>query len=156
VEDEKYDDRIFFMSTLTDASYIRNKKDISSFIRNYINNVPGKNICNIYSEYMDFDKINNFIVLKFTKQIQYGEHFKIVFMHNQTNTSNIVYEIIASNDIRLRYTKNNINPYISTNTPDDVTKNISYYTELYRITFYTQDLSNPDKVAPLSEQLKRI
>jgi hypothetical protein len=58
-------------------------------------------------------------------------------MHNYTNAETLVFDIIASNDIRLRYTKDNINPYISTNTPDDVTKDLSVFTQIFRICFYT-------------------
>ena len=77
-------------------------------------------------------------------------------MHNYTNTETLVFDIIASNDIRLRYTKDNINPYISTNTPDDVTKDISIFSSIFRTSFYTQDLSDPNKTASLDIQLQRI
>lgn len=153
VEKPEYDDRIFFMSTASDVQYINSKQDINTFIKKYANNIPGKNICNLKCNRVDFSDINSFIVMKFTHQIQYGEHFKFVFMKNDVST---VFEIIASNDHRLRYTKDNINPYISTNTPDDVTKDINIYTQIYRLSFYTQDLSDPDKTASLGEQLKRI
>lgn len=125
VEKPEYDDRIFFMSTASDVQYINSKQDINTFIKKYANNIPGKNICNLKCNRVDFSDINSFIVMKFTHQIQYGEHFKFVFMKNDVST---VFEIIASNDHRLRYTKDNINPYISTNTPDDVTKDINIYT----------------------------
>ena len=156
LENEDYADRIFFMSTISDVSYINNMLDINTFIKKYVNNIPGKNICNIKAEPKDFEDINNFISMKFTKPIQYGEHFKFIFMHNYTNTETLVFDIIASNDIRLRYTKDNINPYISTNTPDDVTKDISVFTQIFRTSFYTQDLSDPNKVTSLDVQLQRI
>jgi hypothetical protein len=69
LEDEDYNDRIFFMSTISDVSYINNKLDINTFIKKYANNIPGKNICNIKAEPKDFNDINNFISMKFTKPI---------------------------------------------------------------------------------------
>lgn len=156
LENDDYADRIFFMSTTTDAAYVNSKLNINTFIKKYVNNIPGKNICNIKADTKDFKDINNFISMKFTKSIQFGEHFKFIFMHNYTNTETLVFDIIASNDIRLRYTKDNINPYISTNTPDDVTKDISIFSSIFRTSFYTQDLSDPNKTASLDIQLQRI
>jgi hypothetical protein len=69
LENEDYADRIFFMSTISDVSYINNKLDINTFIKKYVNNIPGKNICNIKAEPKDFKDINNFISMKFTKPI---------------------------------------------------------------------------------------
>ena len=57
------------MSTTTDVAYINSKLNINTFIKKYVNNIPGKNICNIKADAKDFKDINNFISMKFTKPI---------------------------------------------------------------------------------------
>jgi hypothetical protein len=69
LENDDYADRIFFMSTTTDAAYVNSKLNINTFIKKYVNNIPGKNICNIKADTKDFKDINNFISMKFTKPI---------------------------------------------------------------------------------------
>jgi hypothetical protein len=63
----------------------------------------------------------------------------------------IVYEIIASNDERLRYTDNYINPYV--NTQKCVYSENTYF---YRISFYSQNTEYPEISATIEDQIKRI
>lgn len=153
IEDKKYIDRLFFISTDTDICKISSLSDINTFTKKHICNMPGNNLCHAKAVRKIFKDDSSFITMKFTKQISYGEHFKFIILHYSSSeniSKNILLEVIASNDIRLKDTTYCINPYISTNALQ------SNKDEIYRITFYTQDVNNPLVPAPLNIQLQRL
>lgn len=159
---KKFADRIFFMTTNNDATRIQSNDDVKKFISNYVIDNPDKNICNVRADKVDWeDEDKSFITLNFTEPIEYGEHLRIVALdyYNEIEKKfqNICLEIIASNDARLISTDYNISPYIYTNEPlinkvqENQTEN-----NIYRLSFYTQDLADASKPASLQEQLSRI
>ena len=160
----KFSDRIFFMTTNNDATRIQSNDDVKKFISNYVLDNPDKNICNIRANKIEWeDEDKSFITLNFSEPISYGEHLRFIALNyyneKEEKFQNICLEIIASNDERLISTDYNISPYIYTNEP--LVYNFSNQKNLienniYRLSFYTQDLADSSKPALLSEQLLRI
>ena len=168
-----YKDRIFYAITNDNAGRVQNETDVNNFLNNYVKNLPENNLTSIKSEQITYNENEkSFITLHFSKPIKYGEHLKFIALNktknnksysNSSETNNednrlnilpydhIVYEIIASNDERLRYTDNHISPYVSTQSCL-----YSENTYFYRLSFYTQDVNYPEVSATLSEQIKRI
>ena len=168
-----YKDRIFYAITNDNAERVQNIIDIDNFLNNYVKNLPENNLTSIKAKQIIYDeKENSFITLHFSKPIKYGEHFKFIALNKTKNNKSysnssennyedlrlnnlpydhIVYEIIASNDERLRTTDNNISPYVSTQSCI-----YSENTYFYRMSFYTQEVNYPEITATLSEQIKRI
>ena len=155
-------DRIFFITTNNDASRIRSSSEIDAFISKYVLNNPDKHIASVLTEktqWNDTDK--SFITLKFTQQIMYGEHIRLVALNYKRDGSlvNLCLDFIASNDERLAYTDNNISAYIETNIPESHTDEDDHNvvsTEIYRVSFYTQSLSDNTVTASLEEQIIRL
>src|SRR5574344_1057794 len=116
-----YSDRLFFATTTKNEKRIKDLKDLNNFIYQNVLNKPEKNIVNLDATNIKLDSLDkhSFISIKFTEQIKYGEHFRLIYKDkfDQKNNlhNNIIFEIIASNDKRLKYTKDNIFPYIQTN-----------------------------------------
>lgn len=167
---EKYNNRIFYGITNDYAFRVQSEIDVNNFLNNYVKNLPEKNLTNIKSDRINYENTDkSFITLHFSEPIKYGEHFKFIAMNRQlknkvyTNVSDtdvklnvlpyehIVYEIIASNDERLRTTDHNISPYV--NTQSCVYSDNTYFV---RMSFYTQDVNYPEVTATLSDQIKRI
>ena len=170
---EKYNNRIFYAITNDNSNRVQSEIDVNNFLNQYVKNLPEKNLTNIKSERIIFNNEDkSFITLHFSEPIKYGEHFKFIALNrqldnktytNSVNTNNstnrlnnlpyehIVYEIIASNDERLRYTDYNISPYVNTQKCE-----YSENTYFIRISFYTQDVNYPEISATLSDQIKRI
>lgn len=165
----EYSDRLFYAITNTDVKRVTNISDVDAFINNCVNNKPDENLVSLKSGKVLFDDTEkSFITLHFTKPLHYGEHIKFIALNyvsdhetyinfkdneetSQLPYEHIVYEIIASNDIRLKDTDGCISPYITTN------KCIySENTYFYRISFYSQDYDFPDVPATIEEQIKRI
>lgn len=160
---KKFDDRIFFMTTNNDSARVRSYDDCKEFISEYVCNNPDKNLCNVDAEEVRWhDNEKSFITLSFTEPIKYGEHLRFISLHHRNDVDktfdNICLELIASNDIRLAQTDNNISPYISTNTPvlrsESTDENET--SGFYRLAFYTQSLSDPNVPAAIEEQIARI
>ena len=175
----EYSNRIFYATTINDAMRIKNNNDLDNFINHKVKNKPYRNLVSLESSETSFDeKDKSFITLHFSKPLKYGEHLKFIAMNyiqknatytnigsNYKESSNdatsvetselpyehIVYEIIASNDIRLKDADNYINPYITTNKC-----RYSENTYFNRITFYSQDIDYPEIPATIEEQIKRI
>lgn len=164
---ENYTDRIFYAVSNDVASRVLSENDVNNFLTNNVKNKPEYNIISVNADKIKFDDNHkSFITLHFNKSIQYGEHIRFVLMNvvdknnsvtsltagdNKIISNHIVYDIIASNDERLQYAENNINPYI--------TKNICEYNNsviFNRISFYTQDTLYPEIPASIEEQIKRI
>lgn len=163
-----YTDRFFYAITDDKAVRVNNETDINEFLSNNIKDKPEYNIVNVNADPLEFDvNQKSFITIFINQPIKAGEHIKIVLMNVvnddvisglEANTDNsyhiynhIVYELIASDDIRLRDTENNINPYVTTNVCD--------YNDIVtfnRISFYTQNTLYPDITASVDEQIKRI
>ena len=164
-----YKDRIFYAITNNETGRIQSDIDLNNFFTNYVKNKPESNLTSIKSDYIKYnEKDKSFITLHFKQPLKYGEHIKIIAMNKPIydktytnigeNSSNnilpyehIVYEIIASNDERLRYTDNYINPYV--NTQKCVYSENTYF---YRISFYSQNTEYPEISATIEDQIKRI
>lgn len=141
LDDDSFDDRIKFVVTNDSVLKINNSQELNTYVSNNIINKPEKNIISVnatevnlyndlglssdtedvytlkYSDQKKSDEITqSFISMKFTKPLHYGEHLRIVtYRNNDINSVPIIYEIIASNDIRLVNVKDNISQYIQTN-----------------------------------------
>ena len=128
LDNSEYDNRLFFAIGPKNVVRLKEQSDLSNFLKNEAANMPYKNyqICKctrIESGY------KNFISMKFKQQIRYGEHFRIVIpsLTSEGIQFPIVFEIIASNDKRLRDEASNITPYISViNSENNVTDYIYY------------------------------
>lgn len=164
-----YTDRIFYAVTDDKATRVKSETDVNEFLSNYIKDKPEYNVVNVNADPIEFsDNQKSFVTVFVNKPIKAGEHIKFVLMNvlneniinglespDKTNAyhlyKHIVYELIASDDIRLRDTENNINPYVTTNVceyNDIVTFN--------RVTFYTQNTLYPEITASVEDQIKRI
>ena len=164
----KYDDRLFYAITNDDSDRVKSITDIDDFINVNVKNKPESNLTSLKSDKINFgENDKSFITLHFTKPLKYGEHIKIIAMNyiqkgctytklNDANNSNIpydhiVFELIASNDIRLRNADNYISPTITTNKC-----RYSENTYFKRVSFYSQDIDYPEVTATLEEQISRI
>ena len=158
IEDEEFKDRIFFASTKNDAANLKDINDLNAFTKNYAVNIPNENIVQLSGKRFKFaDDEKAFLSLDFTQPIKYGEHFKFIIPKYNGENKCVVFEIIASNDKRLKNTANNISPYVQTNTPERLTPiENEEQTEIYRVAFYTQDLNDETKSAKLKDQILRI
>ena len=160
IEDDKFKDRIFFASTKNAAINLDTLDDLNLFTKNEAVNKPNENLAQISGVKMKFkDKDKALLTLDFTEQIRYGEHFKFIIPKYQDgeNYKQVIFELIASNDERLKDTRNHISPYVQTNIPVRVNEveNEEKY-EIYRIAFYTQDINDKTQYASLKEQITRI
>ena len=155
-------DRIFFITTNNDAARIQSESDVDEFVSKYVLDNPDKHIGTLRSvEHKWADDEKSFMTMKFTRQISYGEHFRIIArnLSDKSEIKNICIDLIASNDKRLATTDDNISAYIQTSSVDahiDATGEGIIPTEVYRVSFYTQSLSDETIAAELSEQLKRL
>lgn len=160
IEDQEYADRIFFASTLNNATYLAIRDDFDLFVKNSVANKASKNIVQIPGTKVKFDETHkSFITLNFTKQIKYGEHFKFIApdVQYKDDKYNVTIELIASNDTRLAKTAHCVNSYVLTNNSERAFNDgRDDKNRLYRITFYTQDLTDSTQAAPLEEQLERF
>lgn len=159
IENDDFKDRIFFATTNTAAVDLKTMDDFNLFAKNEAANKPYENLIQIDGSELNVPAEDQaFLSMDFTKQIRYGEHFKFVipkYEISENKTQQVVFEVIASNDIRLVNTDNNISPYVQTNTtrrPDNQDDN----TKIYRVAFYTQDLNDETSQAPLVEQIQRL
>ena len=90
--------------------------DFNLFAKNEAANKPYENLIQIGGSKLNVPTEDQaFLSMDFTKQIRYGEHFKFIipkYEITENTTCQVVFEVIASNDIRLRDTDNNISPYV--------------------------------------------
>ncbi|WQJ53594.1 MAG: hypothetical protein [Wendovervirus sonii] len=142
LDNDMYKDHIFMCTTIHNAEYIKSLNDFNLFVNNYVVNKPYDNIVHMHSEKLE-NRYDSFLTMLFDNPIHYGEHFKFINFNAHT-----VYEVIASNDNALTQYKNCISEYVQTNIINDVS--------IYRVTFYTQDVNDSNKVAALHEQLYRL
>ena len=164
----KYSDRIFYAITNDDASRVQSIDDVNTFINDNVKNKPECNLASLKSDEVIYSQEDNsFITLHFTKPLKYGEHIKIIAMNyvqkgtTYTNIKDVksskipyehvVFELIASNDIRLREADNYISPTVTTNKC-----RYSENTYFNRISFYSQDIDYPEVTATIEEQIQRI
>jgi len=116
IENDDYLDRIFFATTNIAAVDLKTMDDFNLFAKNEAANKPYENLIQIGGSELNVpieDKA--FLSMDFTKQIRYGEHFKFIipkYEISENETQQVVFEVIASNDIRLVDTNNNISPYV--------------------------------------------
>lgn len=121
LSNNEYNNRLIFAITSKNEQRIQNINQLNTFLYNNVLNIPNKNIISSKASYINKEEYNgsSFISMKFTEPIHYGEHFRILFKHQydaKTETyKDIVLEIIATNDKRLKYVQNNIFPYIQSN-----------------------------------------
>lgn len=162
IENDNYLDRIFFATTNNAAVDLKTMDDFNLFAKNEAANKPYENLIQIDGSELNVpieDKA--FLSMDFTNQIRYGEHFKFIipkYEITENETQQVVFEVIASNDIRLVDTDNNISPYVQTNTtrrPIDIDEQDDN-TKIYRVAFYTQDLNDATSQATLAEQIQRL
>ena len=166
---KKYEDRIIFMVTNDKAERVRSSKDVKQFINDNVLDNPDGNIADVKSDEMIWkDEHKSFITLSFDKPLKYGEHLRFsgfnVYNESKSVYENICLEIIASNDERLLETDNFIYPYITTNTSDVFVHNDEEQNEsepevtnnFYRLSFYTQSLTDKTVAASVPEQIERI
>lgn len=170
IENADYKDRIFFATTNNAVTDLKTMDDFNLFAKNEAANKPYENIIQIGGSKLNIPTEDRaFLSMDFTKQIRYGEHFKFIipkYEITESEAQHVVFEIIASNDIRLIDTDNNISPYVQTNTtrrPTDIQnvntkiyRNQDNNTKIYRVAFYTQDLNDETTQAPLVEQIQRL
>ena len=158
-----FSDRLFYMITNDTADRVQNVDDVDNFISKYILNHPDKNLITANTEPVEFtDEMKSFITLTFSEPLQYGEHIRFVSLsvHNdiKNEDENICLEIIASNDSRLKECDDYISPYISTNNPvlHKCTNTERKNNNIYRLSFYSQSLTDEYKPATVKEQITRI
>lgn len=131
LDNPEYDNRLFFAIGPKSVSRLKEQADLSSFLKSEIANIAYKNYQSCHSVKVE-SGYKNFISMKIKEQIKYGEHFRIVIpsLAAEGIQLPIVFEIIASNDRRLRDEKQRITPYISViNSENNVTDYI-YYREV--------------------------
>ncbi len=151
IEDSKYRDRLFFMSTINDAMHVKTKDDVVKFIKTSVVNKPFENIVALESRPISIHESEiGFMTLDFTKQIEVGEHIRFVSLcnYNKGKKESIVLEIIASSDERLLVCDNYVFPYVNTNTSEHMSSDEE--TKIYRLSFYANDAEDKTKLAPLS------
>ena len=132
LDNEAYDNRLFFAIGPKTVGRLKEQSDLSVFLKNEIANVAYKNYQTCHATRVE-SGYKNFISMRFKKQINYGEHFRIVVpsLASEGIQFPIVFEIIASNDKRLSGDAQHITPYISViNSENNVTDYI-YYREVY-------------------------
>lgn len=160
---DTFSDRLFYMITNDFADRVKSTDDVDNFISKYVLNHPDKNMITSNTEPAEFeDDMKSFITLTFTEPIQYGEHIRFialsVYNSIKQEDENICLEIIASNDERLRDCDNYISSYVSTNNPEihKCTTGERKNNNIYRLAFYSQDLTDGSKPATIAEQIERI
>ena len=155
-------DRIFFMTTNNDASRIQKESDVDEFVSKYVLDNPDKHIGTLRAvRHIWSDDEKSFISMKFTENISYGEHFRIIARNIPEDgvLKNICIDLIASNDRRLILTDDNISTYIQTSmieTHHDEKGEGIVPTETYRVSFYTQSLTDETSSADLPVQISRL
>ena len=127
---KNYDDRIFAAISSKNITRIKKSNDIDEFSRNFVMNKPYSNygICSV--KQLNFN-YKNYISLKFKKQIEYGEYFRICFSNFVSNNISvpIIFEVIASNDPLLQYSDNTVSAFLSVNNSENDGNNLLYYRE---------------------------
>ena len=155
-------DRIFFITTNNDASRIQKESDVDEFVSKYVLDNPDKHVGTLRAvQHIWSDDEKSFISMKFTENISYGEHFRIIAKNLSRNNElkNICIDLIASNDRRLILTDDNISSYIQTSkieSHQDESGEGIIPTDTYRVSFYTQSLSDETVVAELPVQIYRL
>ena len=163
VDADGFSDRIFFMTTNNDAERVQSGNDVKSFIDRFVLDNPDINIAKINAVPVDWkDGDCSFISLTFNTPVHYGEHLRFVcpnfMLSPDSEPENICLEIIASNDGRLLTEDGYISPYVLTNSPDVNYKSgdDSVSTSFYRISFYSQSVTDASVSASVPEQMARI
>lgn len=119
LDNSDYKDRLFFGTTPNIGQRVQISDDFNAFLSDKVCNVPHENIASLKSEELNVKSSEtSFITMKFSEPIRYGEHFRFIFPNKTDKKTlkrkNVVLEIIASNDSRLKGTKENIFPYVTT------------------------------------------
>lgn len=135
-----YDDRMFFAIGTKNFERLKEPNDLNSFLRKEITSKPYKNyqICKGEKKSTSY---KNFVTISFLKQIQYGEHFRIVIpsFGSEGIETPVVFEFIASNDNRLEKEIDGVSPFISISNSKDTLGKYVYY----RQRIDTPDVTNP-------------
>ena len=136
-------DRLVFATSTDSVARIKNKSDILSFITDNVLNKPNKNILNAFisKEYSSKEIFEEFLTLNFQDTIQAGEHLRFIIPnytytvskgpgYNIVNSEGVVeqeyekvtkpliLELVASNDVRLKFSENYIGR-VNYNKPDN-------------------------------------
>ena len=149
------------MTTNNDAMRVSSQADIDTFVSRYVLNNPDRHVATLLVKEKEWaEDERSFMTMAFTKLIRYGEHFRLIArnIRQDDELRNICVDIIASNDQRLARTDNHISAYLQTNRPEshqDEESDSVVPTDIYRFSFYTQDVNDAMTAAPLSEQLQK-
>ena len=141
---------------------VSSQADIDTFVSRYVLNNPDRHVATLLVKEKEWaEDERSFMTMAFTKLIRYGEHFRLIArnIRQDDELRNICVDIIASNDQRLARTDNHISAYLQTNRPEshqDEESDSVVPTDIYRFSFYTQDVNDAMTAAPLSEQLQRM
>lgn len=113
----EFSDRLVFAITSKTEKRIQSEEDLNTFLYQNVLDKAESNLCSSKVREVNIDSFKNgsFINMRFISPMHYGEHLRIVYKKRNQEEKNKVFEIIASNDRRLKFTKNNIFPYIQTN-----------------------------------------
>lgn len=124
----EYSDRIVFATTSKTEKRIQSEEDLNTFLHQNVLDVAETNLCSSKAREIKTDSFSNgsFISMKLNAPMHYGEHLRVVYKKRSKDEKNKVFEIIASNDIRLKATNNNIFPYIQTNERKFDNSDMSY------------------------------
>lgn len=160
----EFKDRLFYMVTNDFADRVYNVQNVQNFISKYVHNHPDTNVMTTDTEPVEFSETmqKSFITLTLTEPLKYGEHLRFisldVYNEKEKISENICLEIVASNDKRLIECDNFISPYISTNTPviHNCNDNESQLNHIYRLSFYSQSVTDEYQSASITEQIERI
>ena len=164
---ERFLDRIIFMVTNNAATRVRSRDDVKDFINGNVLDNPDGNVADVRAEDTEWrDGDRSFITLSFPQPVRYGEHLRFVAFNVFSETSgkyeDICLEIVATNDERLLQEDGFIYPYVNTCDPDmfvhgdDPDPDATADPNIYRLSFYTQSLTEPAVPATVSEQIARI
>ena len=139
-----YDDRMFFAIGTRNFERLKEPNDLNSFLRKEITSKPYKNyqICKAEKKSTSY---KNFVSISFLKQIQYGEHFRIVIpsFGSEGIETPVVFEFIASNDKRLEKEVDGVSPFISISNSKDT---------LGEYVYYRQRIDTPDTTNTVPSQ----
>lgn len=131
LERDEYKDRLFFGVSTNAVNRLQDRSDLKNFLRENVTNQAYKNYKNCFGRLIEAPK-EHFVTLKFKKEIQYGEHFRLIVPNFSIEglDAPVIFEMIASNDNRLATAQDCISPYLNiTNSINDL-NNYIYYREI--------------------------
>ena len=123
----EYPNKIFLGECGSSIKRITSEYDKNIFLSQEAANKAGNVVLQTESEYVGTYDTLEFMTLKMKRPMSYGEHIKIVIPNDTLWKSQYVFEIIASNDSKLKNCEDYISPYILYNHKDVFIKDASVY-----------------------------